>query len=64
MPTLVLTTSMADELGVARPDLLGPTLSVDAGRLLEALLMSRGFDLGRTVHVSEMVGGSGFVLTQ
>jgi hypothetical protein len=64
MPTLVLTTSMADELGIARADLLGSTLTEDPGRLLEGLLMSRGFDLSRLVHVSEMAGSSGFVLTQ
>ena len=64
MPTLVLTTSMADELGVAPADLLGSTLSVDAGRLLEELLRSRGFDLSRPVHLNDMAGGIGFVLTQ
>jgi hypothetical protein len=64
MPTLVLTTSMADELGVARADLLGSTLSEDAGRLLEGLLRSRGFDLSCPVHIIEMAGDSGFVLTQ
>ena len=64
MPTLVLTTSMADELGVAPAALVGPILSADAGRLLEGVLMSRGFDLTRSVHVSEIAGGRGFVLTQ
>jgi len=54
LPTLTLTTGTVDALGVARSDLLEPTLGAGAGRVLEALLASRGFDLTSTIHVSEL----------
>ena len=64
MSTLTLTTGTADAVGVARADLREPTLSPSAGRLLEALLRSSGFDVTRAIHVSELADGAGFVLTQ
>jgi hypothetical protein len=64
VPTLTLTPETVDALGVAPADLLGPTLSASAGRLLQALLVSRGFDPSRTIHVSELADGGGFLLTQ
>jgi hypothetical protein len=64
MPMLTLTPGTVDALGILRTDLQQPTLSADTGRLLDALLMSRGFDLRHTIHVSELAAGAGFLLTQ
>jgi hypothetical protein len=51
-------------MGLALADLLEPTLSNDAVRLLEGLLRSRGFDMTHTIHVTELADAGGFVLTQ
>jgi hypothetical protein len=64
VPTLALTWETLAALGVSRDDLLQPVLSSDATRLLEALLVSRGFDISRAVQVIELTSGAGFVLTQ
>ena len=64
VPTLTLTLETLAALGVSRGDLLQPVLSSDATRLLEALLVSRGFDISRAVQVIELASGEGFVLTQ
>jgi len=64
MLTLTLTSGTADAAWAARGDLREPTLGAGAGRLLEGLLRSRGFDVTRTVQVSELADGVAFVLPQ
>ena len=64
MPIVTLTPGTADAMGLALADLLEPTLSNDAVRLLEGLLRSRGFDMTHTIHVTELADAGGFVLTQ
>jgi hypothetical protein len=44
--------------------MLRPELNQDAKRVLEALLVSRGFNVRGLIHVSELSGRDGFVLTQ
>jgi len=63
MPTITLTRATLEALGVSPDDFTG-AITVEAKRLLEPLLASRGFDVTRTVHVVELANGEGFVLTQ
>ena len=63
MPTLTLTTETLASLGVRREQLV-PTFTIDGRSLMEALLASRGFDMGRAVRVVELASGEGFVFTQ
>ena len=63
MPTITLTRTTLEALGVS-PDDLTEAITAEAKRLLEPLLASRGFDVTRTVHVVELASGDGFVLTQ
>jgi hypothetical protein len=64
MPTLTLSTRVVEDLGLTRAEMLRPELNQDAKRVLEALLVSRGFNLHGLIHVSELSGRDGFVLTQ
>jgi hypothetical protein len=64
MPTLTLTLDTAAALGVSRDDLRQGVLPADAMRALEGLLASRGFHVKRSVYVTELAEGEGFLLTQ
>jgi hypothetical protein len=64
MPTLTIETRLLDALGVPLTDLRQYQLGATAKRCLEALLMSRGFDIDRTIQVAELAKGDGFLLTQ
>jgi hypothetical protein len=64
MPTLTVSNRLMEDLGLTRAEMLRPELNQDATRVLEALLVSRGFDLDALIHVSELPGDDGFVLTQ
>jgi hypothetical protein len=63
MPTITLTRTTLEALGVSPDDFTG-AIRAEAKLLLEPLLASRGFDVTRTVHVVELASGEGFVLTQ
>jgi hypothetical protein len=63
MPTLTLTAETLATLGVRRAQLV-PTFTLDGRGLVEALLVSRGFDMTRAVRVVELASGDGFVFTQ
>jgi hypothetical protein len=44
MPTLTLTEQTLEALGIVHADIVEPVLPANAKRLLEALLVSRGFE--------------------
>jgi hypothetical protein len=65
MPTLTLTRDTATVLELSRGQLLlEPTLMPLPLRRLEAMLVTRGFDVTRAVYVRELANGEGFLLTQ
>jgi hypothetical protein len=64
MPVLMLTLETLERLGASYPALQQATLSPEARRALEPLLVSRGFDVTRPVRVLELASGEGFVLSQ
>ncbi len=64
MPTLTLTYDTAITLGLSRRELLDPALAPEAVRRLEPMLAARGFDVTRTIRVSERANDGGVLLTQ
>jgi hypothetical protein len=64
VPALTLSTRLIEDLGLSHTEMLRSELSHHANRVLEALLVSRGFDLHRLIKVSELPGHDGFVLIQ
>jgi hypothetical protein len=61
---LTLSTRVVEDLGLTRAEMPRAELNQDAKRVLEALLVSRGFNLHGLIHISELSGRDGFVLTQ
>jgi hypothetical protein len=62
MPTVTVSPELLHVLGAS---LAGVNeLDRDAKRLLEALLVSRGFDLKAAIRVSPLPRAEGFLLTQ
>ena len=64
MPTITLTLETLDAVGVSYSDLQESTLAPDVTRVLEGMLVSRGFDVTRAVHVIVLATGEGVVLAQ
>jgi len=63
MPTLVLTNDVLERMAVRPAELIGKDrLEGDVRRVLEPLLVSRGFNVHGRVHITSTAGG--FVLTQ
>jgi len=63
MPTLTLTIETLAILGASRAHLI-PTMTLEGRGLLEAHLVSHGFDMARAIRVVELPSGEGFVITQ
>jgi len=62
MPTLTVSLALLETLGVNLNDV--DELNHEAARVLEALLVSRGFNITKTIHVRRLPRDEGFLLTQ
>ena len=64
MPTVTLTLETLTTLGVRSADLMRDVLPPETVKLLEPLLIARGFDVTRSVNVVVPATDEGVTLTQ
>jgi hypothetical protein len=64
VPVLTLASDRVEALGVSQDERRQSTLGLDSKRRLEPILVSRGFDMTRTIDVVVLANGEGIVLTQ